>query len=153
MESSKFDKWRRVYNGKVICGWEFTLKDPFGNIEIYFFGFKYFEDIDGDNIYTYELLRGRNKTPFALSNMQNKPTRFSGGKDEMISWPDGKGTEDFNTRVILPLLTDKITAEKFFDNIYKMDDTDDVEPLTKSLKSWIATGTNRIEGKPVFKTF
>lgn len=80
-EEVNYDKWRRAFNGKVFANKVVLVEDGMGNEKRYIIFFKYDETPKADTVSLSERHIGGHEgggTPFALSNMQNKPERLFG---------------------------------------------------------------------------
>jgi hypothetical protein len=142
--SNPYDKWRRVQNGNSIASAIFHIKDSMGNKKRYVVYMKYKETMGGDSISFSERLIGGTEgsgTPFSLSNMQNKPTKFF-DSEELVTYTE---EEEFNTKIIDQLKTSaKSTIESFYKENMESD-------LVAEVKKWLNTGVMNFE-KVEFKS-
>jgi len=84
-EDMNYDKWRRAFNGKNFAVKTILLEDGMGNKKRYTIRFKYNETPRADVVSVNEIHFGGHEgsgMPFAMSNMQNKPTRLFTADDK-----------------------------------------------------------------------
>ena len=84
-EDMNYDKWRRAFNGKNFAAKTILLEDGMGNKKRYTIRFKYNETPRADVVSVNEIHFGGHEgsgMPFAMSNMQNKPTRLFTADDK-----------------------------------------------------------------------
>ena len=96
-EAVNMDKWRRAYNGKMFASKIVYLEDYNGNKSRYRIGFKYKETSSQDVVSLSESLFGGHEgsgTSFAISNLQNNPTRLF-TSDDVYMWDDGTEFDAF----------------------------------------------------------
>jgi len=85
-ETMNMDKWRRAYNGKAFAKKIVYLEDYNGNKKRYAIYFKYKETPSKDIVFLKESYFGNHEgsgMPFAMSNLQNKPTYLFTSDDKM----------------------------------------------------------------------
>lgn len=127
------NKWRRAYHGRVFAKKIVYLKDSMGNMSRYGIFFNYKESPKSDIIWLSERLWSGwdgNGTPFALSNLQNKPRKLFDG-DETIEWLN---EEEFNKEIS--------KGTEFLNNILK----DYLGPNPDNLlKKWFETGVKNVD--------
>lgn len=139
-DKDKYEQWRRKFNGKAFASKIVYLTDPMGNEKRYIVSFKYEETTTYDILYLSERLIGDwegGGTPFALSNMQNKPVKLF-DRDEKIMWDNEK---HFNKLIDNPKLLNKI-LEEWFEG-----------PFDSMVKSWFESGVLTINKISDFKFF
>tara|TARA_R110000751_G_scaffold11771_6_gene40953 strand:+ start:501 stop:2069 length:1569 start_codon:yes stop_codon:yes gene_type:complete len=85
-ETMNMNKWRRAYNGKAFAKKIVYLEDYMGNKKRYAIYFKYKETPSKDVVFLKESHFGNHEgsgMPFAMSNLQNKPTYLFTSDDKM----------------------------------------------------------------------
>ena len=85
-ETMNMNKWRRAYNGKAFAKKIVYLEDYNGNKKRYAIYFKYKETPSKDVVFLKESYFGNHEgsgMPFAMSNLQNKPTYLFTSDDKM----------------------------------------------------------------------
>jgi len=85
-ENMNYNKWRRAFNGKNFAVKTILAEDGMGNKKRYAIRFKYNETPRADVVSINEIHFGGHEgsgMPFAISNMQNKPTKLFTPDDKM----------------------------------------------------------------------